>query len=80
MFIAGLDRLNFTHLFYWLKFKMLKKFLCNSTNSVKHRIDYNLLIESLIETCWKFDICLSMPLGAIKSAVYEHFWSNVVRY
>ena len=74
MFIAGLGRLNFTHL---LQFKMLKKFLCNSTNTVKHLIGYNLLNENLLEACWKFDICLSMSFGAIKSAVCEHFWSNV---
>ena len=77
MFIAGLDRLNFTHLFHWLQFKILKKFLCNITNTVKHVIGYNLLSANLIQTCWKFNICLPVSFGAIKSAVYKHFWSNV---
>ena len=77
LFIAGLGQLNFTYFFNWLQFKMLKKFVCNSTNTVKHLMDHYLLDGNFLETCRKFDICLSMSFGAIKSAIYEHFWSNV---
>jgi exonuclease III len=75
LFIAGIGRLNFIHIYQWLQFKMLKKFVHCSTFVVKHLMQCYLLESDLIELCRKYDICLTMPVNAIKNALTEHFWS-----
>jgi hypothetical protein len=77
LFIAGIGRLNFTYLYQWLQFKMLKKFLLHSAFVVKHLLQCYLIESDFIEMCHRYDISLTMPLNVTKIALTEHFWSAV---
>jgi hypothetical protein len=76
LFIAGIGRLNFIHIYQWLQFKMLKKFVHCSSAAVKSLMQCYLLESDLNELCRKYDVCLSMPVYAIKNILTEHFWSS----
>jgi len=77
LFIAGMARLNFSYLYQWLQFKMLKKFMLQSAFVVKHLLQCYLIKPHFIEICRGYDISFIMPLNAFKSALTEHFWSSV---
>ena len=75
LFIAGIGRLNFSHVYQLLQFNMLKKFMHDSTNVVARLMKCHLLDTWLNELCREYTICLSMPFGAIKRSINVHFWS-----
>ena len=75
LFIAGIGRLNFSHVYQLLQFNMLKRFMHDSTNVVAHLMEHYLMDARLNELCREYAICLSMPFGAIKRAINVHFWS-----
>ena len=75
LFIVGIGRLNFSHVYQLLQFNMLKKFMHDSTNVVVRLMQCHLLDTRLNELCRQYAICLSMPFGAIKRAINVHFWS-----
>ena len=75
LFIAGIGRLNFSHVYQLLQFNMLKKFMHDSTNVVVRLMQCHLLDTRLNELCREYAICLSMPFSAIKRASNVHFWS-----
>jgi len=56
IFIAGMGRLNFTYLYQFLQFKMLKKFVLHSTFVVKHLLQCCLIQSDFIEMCPRYDI------------------------
>jgi len=77
LFIAGLGRLNFTHLFQWLQFKMLKKFIISSTDTVKHLMNSYVMDSNLLERCHQYNVNLDMSFSDVKMAITESFWSAV---
>jgi len=77
LFIAGLGRLNFTHMFQWLQFKMLKKFIISSTDTVKHLMNSYVMDSNLLERCRQYNVNLDMSFNDVKMAITESFWSAV---
>jgi hypothetical protein len=77
LFIAGLGRLNFTHMFQWLQFKMLKKFIISSTDTVKHLMNSYVMDSDLLERCHQYNVNLDMSFNDVKMAITESFWSVV---
>jgi len=63
LFIADMGRLNFTYLYQWLQFEMLKNCVLHSAFVA-------------IKMCLMYDINFIMPLHAINIALTEHFWSS----
>jgi len=72
LFIAGMGRLNFTYLYQWLQYKMLKKFMLHSAFVVKNLLQCYLIEPHFIETCRRYDISF-LCLNVVKSAL----WSSV---
>ena len=75
LFIAGLGRLNFIHVYQWLQFRMFKRFLHCSTYIISRLMECYVLDTDFNELCRNYAICLSMPYNAIKNVINEHFWS-----
>ena len=75
LFIAGLGRLNFIHVYHLLQFKMLKKFTHCSTDVVRHVMDCYLLDSHLNELCRLPVKC--MLVIAVNVQLIEHFWSAI---
>jgi Reverse transcriptase (RNA-dependent DNA polymerase) len=75
LFIAGLGRLNFSHTYHLLRLNMLKKFVRGSTYAVSRLMECYMMDANLNDLCYEYNICLSMPYGAVTRAITEHFWS-----
>ena len=75
LFIAGLGRLNSSHTYQLLRLNMLQKFVHGSTYAVSRLIECYVMDANLNDLCCEYNICLSMPYGAVKRAITEHFWS-----
>ena len=78
LFIAGLGRLNFIHVYHLLQFKMLKKFTHCSTDVVRHVMDCYLLDSHLNELCHNYAVCLSMPVIAVNVQLMNIFGRPLV--
>jgi hypothetical protein len=65
LLIAGLDRLNFTHMFQCLQ------------DTVKHLMNSYVMDSDLLERCRQYNVNLDMSFHYVKMVITESFWSAV---
>ena len=66
-------------MFQWLQFKLLKKFIISSTDTVKHLMNSYVMDSNLLERCRQYNVNLDRPMSFndVKMAITESFWSAV---